>query len=311
MSVPTFATDRDWWAEEAADVAARLETDLDSGLSGSEADARLTSLGPNELEEAAGTPLWLVFFQQFANTMIVVLLIAAGVTVAIGEAQDAVVIVAIVILNAIIGFVQEYRAEQAMTALRDLSAPNARVVRDGIRHVLPARELVPGDVMLLEAGDVVSADARLIEAPNLRVNESALTGESVPVDKVAHRLTDGEGDIIGERHNMVLRGTSVVYGRARAVIVSTGMATALGQIAGLLQAHQSPRTPLQRRLAVLGRRLAVAALFVCAIVFVAGVARGEEVSLMFLTAVSLAVAAIPEALRRSSPSAWPSAPGRW
>ncbi len=285
-----------WWAQEAASVAGELGTDVMEGLSTVEAQGRLIDSGPNELaEQPVRNPL-LVFGAQFANTMIVVLLIAAGLTVIIGDVKDAVVIGAIVVLNAAIGFVQEHRAEQAMAALRTMAAPSARVVRDGIESTLPARELVPGDMIILEAGAVVPADGRLLESPNLRVNEAALTGESLPVDKTPDALPEKVGELVADRRNMVFKGTAVVYGRARAVVVATGMGTALGRIAGLLKAHQAPRTPLQRRLAVLGRRLAAAAIGVCVVVFTVGVARGEDVDLMLLTAISLAVAAIPEAL---------------
>jgi len=285
-----------WWAQEADQVVGELGTDITHGLSNAEARRRLVESGPNELaEEPVRAPV-LIFGAQFANTMIVVLLIAAGVTVVIGDLKDAVVIGAIVVLNAAIGFVQEHRAEQAMAALRTMTAPKARVVRGGVESTLSAVELVPGDMIVLEAGIVVSADARLVECPNLRVNEAALTGESVPVDKTPESLPEGAGELIGDRRNMVFKGTAVVYGRARGVVVATGMGTALGRIAGLLKAHQAPRTPLQRRLAVLGRRLAAAAVGVCIVVFTVGVLRGEDVNLMFLTAVSLAVAAIPEAL---------------
>jgi Ca2+-transporting ATPase len=285
-----------WWTLGPDETIAALATDAQRGLSASEAGSRLDSFGPNELEEEPGKPPWLMFLGQFANTMIVVLLIAALVTVFVGERQDAVVIIAIVVLNAVIGFVQEYRAEQAMHALQSMAAPFARVVREGTEATVPAAELVPGDVLILESGDIVPADARLLECPNLRVNESALTGESVPVGKRTEALSRDGGELLGDRRNTVFKGTSIVYGRGRGLVVHTGMATALGEIAGLLKAHQSPATPLQKRLAVLGRWLAAAALVVCLIVFLAGIARGEDASLMFLTAVSLAVAAIPEAL---------------
>jgi P-type Ca2+ transporter type 2C len=295
MTSPT-TTAPPWWLRDAADAVSDLGSDAAAGLSTTEVEGRLAEHGPNELEEEPRRPRWLMFLGQFANTMIVVLLIAAAITVAIGDLKDAIVITAIVVLNAVIGFVQEFRAEQAMAALRSMAAPAARVVRDRTERTIPAAEVVPGDILVLEAGDVVSADSRLLECPNLRVNESALTGESVPVDKTPEVLEPDEGGMLAGRRNMVFKGTAVVYGRARAVVVATGMATALGEIAGLLKAHQSPRTPLQLRLAVLGRWLAVAALAVCALVFTVGVAGGEDVGLMFLTAVSLAVAAIPEAL---------------
>jgi P-type Ca2+ transporter type 2C len=278
----------------AAALAEDLGVSVAAGLPDDEVARRLAAHGRNELEQKAPTPGWLRFLRQFANTMIVVLLIAAVVTAVIGEVTDTVVILVIVVLNAIIGFVQEYRAEQAMAALQRMTAALARVMRDGQVRTVAAEELVPGDVVLLEGGDVVPADARLVEAHALRVDEAVLTGESVPVDKQADALATG-GDLVAERTNTVFKGTAVVHGRARAIVVATGMRTALGQIAGLLQAHPPP-TPLQRRLAVLGRRLAAAALAVCAVVFAAGVIRGESVVLMFLTAVSLAVAAIPEAL---------------
>jgi len=296
MTASNTGTRHTWWAAPAADVAAAFGTDVVKGLTVDEAAARLARYGPNELDEEPTRSPWLLFLGQFANTMIVVLLIAAAVTVAVGEVKDALVIAAIVVLNAAIGFVQEYRAEKAMAALKSMGSPSAKVVRDGRQTTIPGGDVVPGDVLVLEAGDVISADGRLVEAPNLRVNEAALTGESVPVDKTAELVEEDVGGHVAERHNMVFRGTAVVYGRARLIVVDTGMATELGQIAGLLKAHQAPQTPLQRRLATLGRGLAAASLVVCAIVFFVGVLRGEDVSLMFLTAVSLAVAAIPEAL---------------
>jgi len=297
MTVPTTEHDeRPWWALGVTETLVVLASDADRGLAVAEAEARAEMVGPNEIAAEPTRPRWLIFASQFANTMIVVLLIAAAITVALGEIKDAIVIGAIVVLNAIIGFVQEHRAEEAMAALRTMAAPEARVLRDGVEVTIPGRGLVPGDLLVLEAGDVVPADARLIDCPNLRVNEAALTGESVPVDKQAETLPPEAGVLIADRHNMVFKGTAVVYGRARAVVVAIGMETALGGIAGLLKAHQAPRTPLQIRLAALGRWLAAASVVVCAIVFTVGVLRGEEVSLMFLTAVSLAVAAIPEAL---------------
>jgi Ca2+-transporting ATPase len=278
-----------------AETYAAVGSDPESGLGSAEAEARLERDGRNELAEPPPRSPIRIFLLQFANTMIVVLLVAASVTVWLGDLKDAIVIGAIVVLNAVIGFFQEYRAERAMEALRKISAPSARVLRDGAQTVIPAGELVRGDLLLLESGDIIPADARLVHCPTLRVDEAPLTGESVPVDKTDETST-GETDHIADRHNMVFKGTSVVHGRARAIVVETGMSTALGRIAGLLTGRPSPSTPLQKRLAVLGRRLAVAALVVCAIVFFLGVARGEDPAVMFLVAVSLAVAAIPEAL---------------
>ncbi|MCP3934673.1 MAG: cation-translocating P-type ATPase [Actinomycetia bacterium] len=296
MTEPTPRVDHHWWAEDASSVALAFGTDSIGGLDGAQVETLRDRHGPNALEEEPTQPPIKIFLSQFANTMIVVLLAAAVIMVAIGEPTDAIVIGAIVVLNAAIGFIQEYRAEQAMAALRTMAAPNARVVRNGDEATVPAVDLVPGDVVVLEAGDIVAADARLTECPNLRVDEAALTGESVPVDKTDAVLSDGEGEVIGDRRNMVYKGTSVTYGRARAVVVATGMDTALGQIAGLLQTHRAPPTPLQKRLAVLGRWLAAAAIVICVVVFTVGVLRGEDTETMFLTSVSLAVAAIPEAL---------------
>ncbi len=284
------------WTRSARDVAALLDTHPVEGLSDEEARRRLDEHGPNELNEEPRPPRWRLFLGQFANTLIVVLLVAAGVTTFVGDIQDTIVILVIVVLNAVLGFVQESRAERAMAALKAMTAPLARIVRGGATRTIQAREVVPGDLMRLETGDVLAADARLVEAPSMRVNEAPLTGESIPVDKIVAPLASADGDMLADRRNMVFKGTSVVFGRATAIVTETGMATALGQIAGLLQAHEAPQTPLQRRLAVLGKRLAAAAMVVCAVVFVAGVARGEPATLMFLTAVSLAVAAIPEAL---------------
>lgn len=284
-----------WWAIDAEETAARLAGDSRVGLSGAEAARRLVESGSNELAAAPRTSPLRMLAEQFAHTMIVVLLVAAAITVVVGELRDTIVIAVIVVLDAVIGFTQEYRAERAMAALRRLTAASAHVVRDGRERIVPAGEIVAGDTIVVEAGDVVPADARLVHAPGLRVDESALTGESAPVAKRVDALPAGLGDLVADRVNTVFKGTAVVHGRATAIVVATGMATALGEVAGLLQAH-APPTPLQRRLAVLGRRLAVAALIICAVVFVAGIARGEDVPLMLLAAVSLAVAAIPEAL---------------
>ena len=288
--------EQQWWTEEVADVIESFGSSAERGLTSEEVAKRQAMYGPNELDEEPVEPAWKLFFAQFANTMIVVLLIAAGVMVAIGEPTDAVVIGAIVILNAGIGFFQEYRAEQAMAALRTMTAPHARVMRDGEESTVPAVDLVPGDVLLVDAGDLVAADARVLDAPDLRINEAPLTGESVPVTKSTDRLDEEAGQQVADRTNMIFKGTAVAYGRARTVVVATGMSTELGQIADLLQTHKAPPTPLQKRLAVLGRWLAAAAILIAIIVFAIGVLRGEEVEIMFLTAVSLAVAAIPEAL---------------
>jgi Ca2+-transporting ATPase len=300
VTTPTATEALAWpeqpWALEAEAVARVLATDPARGLSSAEAAARLSTVGPNELVEAGRRSAWLLFAEQFTNTMILVLAAAAVVTMLIGDRKDTVVIGAIVVLNGVVGFVQEYRAERAMAALRRLAAEEAYVVRDGERRRVAASDLVPGDLVILGCGDVVPADLRLVDAQALRVDEAALTGESEPVAKSTETLEAVDGSLVGERTNMAFKGTAVTYGRGAGVVVATGMATELGRIAGLLQAHRAAPTPLQQRLASLGRWMAAAALVVCAVVFTAGVARGEPVDRMFLTAVSLAVAAIPEGL---------------
>src|SRR6266542_2101866 len=284
------------WALKAEEVAGALGVDAATGLSGEEVAGRLRCFGPNELVERARKPAWRLLAEQFANTMIVILLLAAVVTVLVGDLKDTLVILAIVVLNGLIGYAQEHRAERAMAALRAMTVPTVRVLRAGLLEEVPAAELVPGDVVQLATGDVVAADLRLVEAQALRVNEAALTGESQPVFKTTDPLPEADPAMPAEQRNLAFRGTAVAGGRGAGVVVATGMATELGRLAEMLQRHPAEPTPLQRRLAVLGRRLAAACLVVCAVVFGAGVARGQPVEEMFLTAVSLAVAAIPEGL---------------
>ncbi len=284
------------WTLPAADVTERLGSDAEVGLDAGAATDRLARYGPNSLMERKGVPVWRRFLEQFANAMILVLLAAAAVTTLIGDLKDTVVILAIVLLNAVIGFVQEYRAEQAMAALKRMTSPTSVVVRDGRPEAVPAETLVPGDVVRLEAGDVVTADLRLLETRALRINEAALTGESEPAEKTSSPLPEVSEAVLADQRNMAFSGTAVTYGRGRGVVVATGMSTALGRVASLLQEGPAGRTPLQRRLDGLGRWLAVLALGVCTLVFVAGILRGEPADVMFLTAVSLAVAAIPEGL---------------
>ena len=293
---PTPALPEDPWTGESVDVVAALATDTKRGLTAVDAAGRLLRYGPNELRRRRRRPPWLLFAEQFANAMILVLVAAAAVTALIGDLKDTLVITAIVVINGVIGFVQEFRAEHAMEALSRLTSPSARVLRDGRVLVIPPETLVPGDVVRLDTGDVVCADLRLTSTQALRINESALTGESEPAGKTDAPLPHVRPGQLADQRNMAFSGTAVTYGRGTGVVVATGMATALGRVADLLQGHGSGQTPLQRRLASLGKRLAVAALAVCAIVFALGVARGEAADVMFLTAVSLAVAAIPEGL---------------
>jgi Ca2+-transporting ATPase len=284
-----------WWQLEIEEATKALEADLTKGLSSDEAELRLEKYGRNELEEKKKKTILIMLLDQFKDFMIIVLIIAAVISGIIGELTDSLAIIVIVILNAIIGFVQEYRAEKAMAALRGMAAPIATVIRDGMTTNIPASELVPGDIVVLEAGNIVPADIKLVEIANLKVEEAALTGESVPTEKHIGTLDD-ETLSLGDRKNMVYKGTIVTYGRGSGVVVATGMNTELGKIAAMLQEEEETKTPLQKRLAKFGQKLALAILAICAIVFSVGIMRGESPLLMMLTSISLAVAAIPEAL---------------
>ncbi len=231
--------------------------------------------------------------------MVVILIVAAVVSAAVGDYKDAIAILAIVGLNAALGFYQEFKAEKAIAALRKLAVPHVKVRRDGHVTEISARDLVVGDVMLLDAGNIVAADGRLVGAANLRAQEAALTGESQPVDKDPATMSvpsDGSAVVVGDRRNMVFMGTAVTYGRGHAVVTDTGMQTELGRVATMLQSVHREPTPLQRRLDQLGGRLALAALAIVAVMFGLGIARGEGLTVMFLTAISMAVAAVPEGL---------------
>jgi Ca2+-transporting ATPase len=272
-----------------------LQVDPDQGLSQADADQRRARFGPNQLVDYGVKSPWVILFDQFKDTMVLVLIAAAIISAFLSDWKDAIVILAIVVLNAVIGFVQEVRAEQAMAALRQMAAPHVKVRRGGHLYELDAHDLVPGDVILLEAGSAIPADARLLETANLRIEEASLTGESEPVDKQTHPLP--EPDLpLGDRRNMAYMGTLVTYGRGTAVVVETGMRTQLGRIAEMIQQVGEEKTPLQRRMAELGRALAVAALVIVAIVFALGLLRGEDPAGMFLTAIAMAVAAVPEGL---------------
>ena len=283
-----------WYQIDPIEVLEKLQTS-DMGLVSEEARRRFEHYGPNELIEKKHKSLWMMFFDQFKDFMILVLIAAAVVAGIIGDPADTIAIAVIVLLNAVLGFIQEYRAEKAMAALKKLSAPSATVIRDGRPGSVPAERLVPGDLVILEAGNVVPADIRLMETVQIRIDEAALTGESVPVEKDTAVLKEADLSI-GDRKNMSYKGTMVTYGRGQGLVVETGMRTELGRIAALLQEQDEGQTPLQKRLAAFGQKLAYAVLAICAIVFVTGLLRGEPPLLILLTAISLAVAAIPEAL---------------
>ena len=277
------------------EVTAALQADTERGLSEVEVERRRGLHGANELDQAPEEPAWRRFLRQFNELVIWVLLIAAVVSALLGEWPDALAILAIVVLNALLGFFQEERAERALAALQRLSAPMAKVVRDGELRIITARELVAGDRIELEAGDYVPADARLIQAFGLRVQEAALTGESAPEDKDDSVILS-PGTALGDRRNMTYFGTVVAAGKASALVVATGMKTELGRIAGMLQRSEREPTPLQRRLAEMGKVLSLACLGLVALIFGLELIRGGRIADVFLLSVSLAVAAIPEGL---------------
>jgi P-type Ca2+ transporter type 2C len=282
-------------SRDLAVVVEELKTDLHSGLSSDEARERLKQHGSNELREKPRPSLFQLMLEQFKNFLVILLIVAAAVSAVLGELTDAGMIMAIVILNTVMGVIQESKAEQALAALKRMAAPNARVIRDGVHQDVPSRELVPGDVVLLEAGNYVPADLRLAEAVNLKIEEAALTGESVPVEK-----RDGvvlKEDIpLGDRVNSAYMSTVVTYGRGKGVVTGTGMGTQIGSIAEMIQSYEDEDTPLQQKLESFGKTLGIACLVICAVVFAIGMFRGEQVLYMFMVSVSLAIAAVPEGL---------------
>ena len=292
----------EWHKLSAGETLARLNTTPDEGLTEAEAQKRLAQHGPNELVEKGGRQPLEIIVDQLKEPMVIVLLVAALVSGLLGEFLDVVVILAIVLLNAIIGFTQEYKAEQAIRALREMAVPVVRARRGGHLQEISAKLLVPGDIIVLETGNAVPADGRLLESVNLKLNESALTGESEAVEKSTGPLLE-EHLPVGDRRNMVFMGTNVTYGRGTAVITATGMNTELGAIAEMLQTVEQEMTPLQKRLARLGKNLAAAAVVIIAIVMAVGFVTRDPaeplrltLEILFLTGISMAVAAIPEGL---------------
>ncbi len=284
------------------DTLSSLTTDLARGLTSAQAAEKSAEFGPNKLREKKKKTNLQRFFDQFRDVMILILLAAAVVSFAVAciegnpkEFFEPLLIVLIVVLNAVMGVLQESKAEKALDALKNLSAPHARVLRDGVESVIDAAELVPGDIIRLEAGDFIPADARLLHSVSLKSEESALTGESVPSEKDADVIADEKAPL-GDRSNMVFSGCSVTYGTATAVVTATGMDTEMGKIANLLDSEAEGQTPLQQKLAQLGKYLGIVALAACGIIFVVGIVNGIPVMEIFMTSVSLAVSAIPEGL---------------
>ncbi len=305
----------EWHALSPQEVLDHLQV-KESGLTTEDAARRLEHYGPNQLTEAPRPTFLQLLWAQFNNFIVMLLIVASVISALLGEWIDATAIMAIVVLNSVLGIVQERSAEEALAALKKLSAPDAHVLRDGKRATIPTRELVPGDIVYLEAGNNVPADLRLLEAVNLQVEEAALTGESLPVQKSA-ALQLEKNIPLGDRKNTAFMATVVTYGRGRGVVIGTGMRSQLGLIAKMLQGVDQEQTPLQKRLDQLGKTLGIAALGVCALVFVVAVVRGTDLSIltqpgggflaylaeaktelveMFMLAVGLAIAAVPEGL---------------
>ncbi|OHB42410.1 MAG: hypothetical protein A2Y11_06350 [Planctomycetes bacterium GWC2_39_26] len=288
-------TDIPWHTMQVGEVVGNLATNVNTGLSLTEVEVRLKKYGHNQLEEKEGVSPILLFLGQFNDFIVWVLIAAAIVSGFMGELIDTLAIIAIVIINAIIGFIQEFRAEKSLAALQKMSAPFSKVMRNGEAHSIPSQDIVPGDVVLLEAGDYVPADGRLCSSFSLRTQEASLTGESTPVGKSTEPL-ENPSLPIGDRENMVFMGTSVTSGKGTCAIVATGMRTELGKIAGLIQEAGKEETPLQRKLEVFGKKLVYLCLGIVTVVFLLELWRKDPLLEAFLTSVSLAVAAIPEGL---------------
>ena len=284
---------KNWYNLEIAETLQSLNSSR-QGLTREEAQRRLAQFGHNELIKKEKISPWVIFLEQFKSFLIIILLIATVLSAILGEVTDAILIGVIVLFACGLGFMQEYRAERAMETLKKMAAPTASVLRDGEETEIVAGELVPGDVILLRTGDRIPADARLIEAINLKTEEAPLTGESVPIEKLSDPI---EGEVsVGDRRNMVFMGTAAVYGRGKAIVTDTGMATEFGKIAAMLQEVTAERTPLQINLDRVGKYIGIGALILCFVLAGLGIMRGHQILEMFIWGVALAVAAVPEAL---------------
>ncbi|MDO4465120.1 MAG: cation-translocating P-type ATPase [Bacillota bacterium] len=281
--------------QSTAETLKALEGDWDKGLSSIQADARRQEYGPNKLEEQKKKGIALLFFEQLQDPLIYILMAAIAISLFLGEAGDAAIIVAVILLNSIVGVIQEDKARKAIEALQQLTSPKALVRRDGKEYEIAGEQLVPGDIVFLEAGRQVPADVRLLSAVNLKIEESALTGESVPVEKSVEELREA-GNSIGDRTNMAFMSTVVTYGRGEGIVTATGMRTEIGKIAGLIDQGGNEMTPLQKRLADLGKVLSILAVSICVFLFAVAILQRRDVGDMLLTAISLAVAAVPEGL---------------
>src|ERR1700741_855729 len=301
-------------AKPLHDVVAAFQAHLELGLTGKEAAERMQKFGPNELTEKPRPGFLALLWDQFNNYLVIILIIAALISLLLGEWVDSIAIMCIVVLNAIVGVIQESKAEQALAALKKMAAPNAQVIRDGHQLTVPGRELVPGDIVAREAGNYVPADMRLVSSVNLKVEEASLTGESVPVEKNAAAVLDQEIPL-GDRRNSAFMSTMVTYGRGRGLVTGTGMNTQIGMIAEMIQSYEDEDTPLEQKLQELGKVLGTACIAICAVVLIYGLFRDtrltevfslglmsylqaeqKDIINLFMTAVSLAIAAVPEGL---------------
>lgn len=286
-----------WYQKSREDLLKELNTDISNGITQNDASERLEKYGPNELEEDAKVSFLSKLADQFKDVLVLILIIAAILSAVVGDTVEAVVIIAIVVINALLGLYQEGKAEKSLEALQKMSAPSAKVIRDGQQTEVVSSEVVPGDIVILETGDIIPADLRLMESSNLKIDESSLTGESVPVDKNSNVSFAKDEDVsLGDRINTAYSSTIVSYGRGKGVVVGTGHDTEIGKIATMIQTYDTEATPLQKKLNQLGKFLGIVVLVVCVIVFGLGAIQGRDLLDMFIIAISLAVAAIPEGL---------------
>ncbi len=285
----------EWYQRNENDLISELSTNVENGLTSAEVESRLSKYGHNELKEEEKKGLMSKIIAQFSDFLILILIAAALISIFVGEVKDAIVILAIVVVNAALGIYQEGKAEKSLEALKKMASPNAKVVRNGKPEIVPSSTLVPGDIVVIETGDIIPADLRLVESSNLKIEEASLTGESVPVEKNSKLVLDSEVSL-GDRANMAYMSTIVNYGRGKAVVVGTGHDTEIGKIATMIQTFEDELTPLQKKLNQLGKLLGTITIAVVVLVFVVGMLQGRGVLEMFMTAISLAVAAIPEGL---------------
>ena len=285
-----------WFNKSVDDISKELDSNLTSGLSTVEAKKRLEKYGENKLKSSTQKSILQLFFSQINDVMIYILIIAAIISAFMKEYSDSVIILIVILINAVIGVVQEFKAEKSLEALKKLSTPKAIVKRDGTVQEIPSEEVVPGDIVILDAGRYLPADLRLIESANLKVDESAFTGESVPAEKNSDIITDVDNVPIGDQSNMCFMSTLVTYGRGSGIVVGTSMNTEIGKIANMLDKEEDNTTPLQKRLASLGKTLGIGAVIICVIIFIISMFQGRDLFEMLLTSISLAVAAIPEGL---------------